>query len=284
MAETLKNELFRMENIVSCPSIVVVDDLNEGDELVVTADTEHHVMGDTDSCWCADEDYWWDPAEKATSYEVEAILAERYCKDKDEVRYLTKWLYYDIKRATWEPEEHFGGTTVADWKKKLRQEGGEETPFDLKVWREYRDSVWREEERQLANAARKRSRPADLDINDSPSSSEAEESREVVGDYEGVVQRLPPMSPPSPPAPGEQRTLDPRLRKVDPGATQLSNTPSPDTGVSLQKKPGRASTAAKKARISKTRPRDSIPPKSFTRGMGRRRSTRLRRRMPGVRR
>jgi hypothetical protein len=152
-------------------------------------------------CLCDDADYWWEQDEEGKSYEVEEILAERYCKHKDEVRYLTKWEEYDIKRATWEPEEHFGGNTVADWKeKKLRQERGEETPFDLKEWREYRDRVWQQDlaaakaadkkERKQAKAARKRSRPADLDFNnDSSSSSEAEEGREIVEDYEGIVQR-----------------------------------------------------------------------------------------------
>ncbi|KAK3490956.1 uncharacterized protein B0T23DRAFT_173877 [Neurospora hispaniola] len=73
-----------------------------------------------------------DPDEE---FEVEDILLEEPDDDGQQV-YLVKWERYPLEQCTWEPEDNLGDELIEMWREKqLRQEAGEEEPFDVREFR-----------------------------------------------------------------------------------------------------------------------------------------------------
>ncbi|KAK3345403.1 hypothetical protein B0H65DRAFT_205050 [Neurospora tetraspora] len=72
-----------------------------------------------------------DPDEE---FEVEDVLLEERDEDGNKV-YLVKWERYPLYQCTWEPKDNLGDELMEMWReKKLRQEAGEEEPFDVRVF------------------------------------------------------------------------------------------------------------------------------------------------------
>ena len=128
-----------------------------------------------------------------TEFTVDRVLAERV--QDGTLQYLLSWLGYpEAYRNSWEPAEQFGedGAVYQEWEeRRLLEERGQETPFDIQEWEEMMSNRGREKSRRQRLREEKR-RHSKIRAT-SESDSEFDEAMEIdtTEEYNGIVSKPP---------------------------------------------------------------------------------------------